>query len=266
VRELLKKTFLRLLPGPAEALQRHWRRRYIRRFERRHGLPAIEAKVVAHHGTTVLSGPFAGMKYIARATGSVLTPKLIGSYEAELAPFWECVFAVDYRSIVDIGSAEGYYVVGLARRFPGARVYGFDLDPLAQRLCTEMIRLNGVGETASIHGKADFETLDRVLTGRSLVLCDCDGCETFLLDPGRAPSLRTADILVEVHDFLDDSITPTLRTRFEPTHTIEYQPSVLKDPADYPSVGFLSADEQVKAVCEYRPQQGWLLMTARSQG
>lgn len=36
-------------------------------------------------GGRVLAGPFAGMRYIRTSQGSALIPKLLGSYEKELA-------------------------------------------------------------------------------------------------------------------------------------------------------------------------------------
>jgi hypothetical protein len=58
--------------------------------------------------------------------------------------------------------------------------------------------------------------------------------------PRAVAALRTADVLVEVHDHLDPTITPTLRARFEQTHDIEYVPSVPKDPRRIPELAFLT--------------------------
>jgi hypothetical protein len=52
----------------------------------------------------VLDGPFAGMRYVPRAAGSSLLPKLLGSYEAELHGIVAVVINSDYRKIVDVES------------------------------------------------------------------------------------------------------------------------------------------------------------------
>ena len=49
---------------------------------------------------------------------------------------------------------------------------------------------------------------------------DVEGAEDFLLEPSRAPGLRTAEILVELHDMFVPGVTERLKARFEPTHTV----------------------------------------------
>ena len=53
--------------------------------------------------------------------GSVLIPKLLGSYEQELQPLLQRLAAQNYSEIVDIGCAEGYYAIGLGGCFPRAK-------------------------------------------------------------------------------------------------------------------------------------------------
>ena len=60
------------------------------------------------------------------------------------------------------------------------------------------------------------------------------------------------------------TITPTLRQRFSATHEIDYVASVAKNPDDYPEISFLSAEDQEKAVNEFRPEQGWLVMRVKT--
>src|SRR5437660_11467263 len=82
--------------------------------------------VRASTANQVRQGPFAGMRYIDRAIGSAYLPKLLGTYECELAAIIEEVCARGPRLIIDLGAAEGYYAVGLALRNPQARVVGFE--------------------------------------------------------------------------------------------------------------------------------------------
>ena len=69
----------------------------------------------------VRHGPFAGLQYPElTAVGSALYPKLLGSYQREIQGWIEEICAAGYSEIVDVGFAEGYYAVGLARRLPRA--------------------------------------------------------------------------------------------------------------------------------------------------
>src|SRR5215208_3855790 len=62
----------------------------------------------------VLSGIFAGMRYVRDAVGGQLYPKLLGTYELELVPVIQALNRKRVARIVDVGAAEGYYAVGLA--------------------------------------------------------------------------------------------------------------------------------------------------------
>jgi hypothetical protein len=53
-------------------------------------------------------------------------PKLLGCYEQELHPALNRAIDTDYGVILNIGCAEGYYPVGLARVLPTAHVIAFD--------------------------------------------------------------------------------------------------------------------------------------------
>ena len=62
-------------------------RNYQRRFLRDNGLDEISRKMLAHFGSSVLNGPFRGMKYPGDSiTARHAAPKLLGSFETELHP------------------------------------------------------------------------------------------------------------------------------------------------------------------------------------
>ena len=48
----------------------------------------------------------------------------------------------NYEQILDIGCAEGYYAVGLARMFPNAFVKAYNSSPIARDLCNKMVQTN----------------------------------------------------------------------------------------------------------------------------
>src|SRR4051794_23892795 len=71
---------------------------------------------VAAHGLEVRHGPLAGMFYLPglEATSGDLVAKLLGAYEEELHRVLERWIASGAGTVIDVGSAEGYYAVGLA--------------------------------------------------------------------------------------------------------------------------------------------------------
>lgn len=185
----------------------------------------------------VATGPFRGMRYIdldLAPLGSPIAPSLLGSYEAELHPVLELLIAEKFPRVINIGSAEGYYAVGMALRLPQAEVFAFEADDNTRGLCGEMATLNGVAERVHLEGFCTADRLDEIVTGQpSLVICDCEGCEIDVLDPQAAPGLSAATVVVELHDFVNPMITETLTRRFQPSHEVELIDMAERSPEPY---------------------------------
>ena len=140
----------------------------------------------------VRHGPFRGMVFPAeRPPGYTWFPKLLGSYEREVHHFVERMCRTDYDTVVDVGSGDGYYAVGLALRIPRATVHAFDTNPAARAALPLMARANGIEERLIVHGECNEEILAALPLGRrSLVFCDCEGYEKELFTASCARSLE----------------------------------------------------------------------------
>ena len=194
--------------------------------EKRETIPVSPNPVF--EGMTVMHGVFAGMKYPEMASiGSVLLPKLLGSYEKEIQPLLKTICDNQYSEIIDIGCAEGYYAVGLAMRIKAAKIFAFDTNVEAIRLCEAMAELNDVSERITTGSFCDAKTLINLpLTERALIVSDCEGYEKELFSKDTVPYLTQHDLLIEVHDFIDIEISSYLRELFELTHNIEVYSSI----------------------------------------
>ena len=223
----------------------------------------IANTLIARSGTVVLTGPFKGMHYGLRASEGSASARLLGVYEASLAPVIETVIARAYPLVIDIGSAEGYYAVGLARRMPLARVMARDANPQAQDLCRRLAAMNGVEARVEVGGVMTHADLDLCLNQKTLVLCDIEGAEAELLDPVAAPGLRAADILVECHDVMRPGLTDLIAGRFAATHHITRIERALN--ATLPDwMNELSDLDRLIALWEWRGgPTPWLWMQAR---
>ena len=212
-----------------------------------------------------MNGPFAGLNYTRKAAGSALAPKLVGSYESELHPVWEQILRKNYDLVIDIGCAEGYYAVGLAKQLPNApRVIAFDMDGEARLLCRELAIKNGVSHQVEVLGECDVAALRRVLKPRSLVVCDCEGAELDLLDVEQIEALQHAEIVVELHDFLRPNITATLTQRFESTHNIQLIDSAKPDIALYRELEILTPEKREIALDERAEPMQWAWMKPKN--
>lgn len=226
----------------------------------------IQNTLLKQHGTVVLDGPLKGLDFLPQSAEGCHIPKLLGCYEQPLLPFIEEAIAADYPLILNIGCAEGYYAVGMARRMAGTRVLAYDLNPNAQQVCAELVARNAVSERVSVGALFQPRDFASVTGQRVLVLCDIEGGERELLDPALAPALAGMDLIVESHECLIPGITQLLSERFSPTHTITVVPDngqrrLPNAPAWFNNLAHL---DQLLAVWEWRSgPTPWLVMKTR---
>ena len=215
----------------------------------------------------VQGGPFRGMRLLRKSSWGAgeISPKLLGCYEQELHPHMAEVIAKAYPLVINVGCAEGYYAVGLARRMPACRVIAYDVSPAAQEVCNEAAAANGVAGRVEVRGLCTPQTMADDLAGEgpAFLLVDCEGGEMDLLDPALAPALARCDILVECHDFSNRNITPTLLSRFAATHDVERIDEGARNP-NHPMLHRTPSLERWIAVCEFRPERmHWLMFRVK---
>jgi hypothetical protein len=245
-------------------MRRYFRDTFLARQNRTKTLIYNEADPV------VLSGPFAGMKYLNEIVWGPIEPKWLGTYEQELHPIIDRILQRNYSKIIDVGSAEGYYAVGFAAKCPLAQLYSYDVDPWARSQQRRLARLNGVNNLR-IGSRCSGKELEGRVSGRSLVICDVEGYEYDLLDPRRTPALSSCDILVELHEhrtygFSPQSGSDELARRFSVSHEITNV-----DVAPRSGLGLaasirmkLTDKELLDCMDEWRsPGQVWLWLEAR---
>ena len=213
----------------------------------------------------VQGGPFRGMRYIQSVPGTKLLPKLIGSYEKELWPAVERIICYQPDIVLDIGSAEGYYVVGLAYRLQDCKVVAYDTATDARYYCRQLAARNNASGQVRVKGFCDVLELEKQLCNakRPVLISDCEGYELEVLRPDYAPSLIRTVILVELHDFLIPDITREIRSRFELTHEVTTYATQPRTIADIPEGISLCSEEACFAMDEERPCMQWFLLWPR---
>lgn len=251
---------------------RRWERaaRLRRAAERRFGDDRRAARRLLYRGgeVRVLSGPFAGLRYLDAAVWGPIVPRWLGSYECELHPVVEALRARRYPLAVDLGCAEGYYAVGLVAIGAAARCVACDTDPWSRRQCRRLAELNEVGGRVAVAGELACADLERLLDreGPCLVVCDIEGAEVELLDPLRVPSLARCDLLVETHRRADGDSAPLLAERFAATHDLERLLPGDRDPARLREAcgGRLDSARLARVLDEHRHRcTGWLHLRTR---
>lgn len=178
-------------------------------------------KEVLKEELVVRQGPFAGMVYPEFISfNSARLPKLLGTYESEIYADLEKLLSQQPDLVIDIGAADGYYAVGIARRLPNAEVRCFDLNPVALAFCKRMSDANNT-QNLSIETLFHPEYFEDLSGRKALLIVDIDGGEKPLFTKKAVASLSGCSLIIETHDYLDPTITSGLIQLFEQTHNIK---------------------------------------------
>ena len=222
---------------------------------------------VARQGATIFQGPFAGMAYVNHAAEGSLIARLLGVYESELHPHLQAFAEAGLDCVIDVGCAEGYYAVGLARMMPGIVVYAHDIAEEARAACAELAAMNGVSDRVIVGGEFAPDGFEAFAGRRVLVIVDAEGAEVDILEPALSPALAGMNLIVETHDLYRPGALATLVERFSPTHDIvrvDQQPKTYALPDWLRELPHL---DQLLAVWEWRVQPTpWLVMTPKPRG
>lgn len=217
-------------------------------------------------GARICNGPFAGMEYVAEATEGALMPRLLGTYESELHPHLAAFAAEGIDCVIDVGCAEGYYAVGLARMMPGAQVYAYDIDEKARAACADLAARNGVADRVTIGGEFPPDGFEPFAGSKVLVMVDAEGAEVDILQPELSPALAGMNVIVETHDVYRRGALETMMARFAGTHDITRVDVQAKSLAGAPQwLLDLPHLDQLLAVWEWRVRQTpWLVMRPKA--
>jgi hypothetical protein len=216
---------------------------------------------------TVLAGPFRGMRLINSPEDFVDYTMLLGTYELELHPFVEQIRRARFRSIIEVGAAQGYYAVGLAMLCPESDIVAFECNPAARDQLWRAARANGVVDKIALRGHCRAEDLRACLhdPAHCLVFMDIDGGEFELLDPGRIAELRSTCILLEEHECFLPGIIATIEARFRHSHIIERVDQRARSLRDLCVRSRLLDPWLLKLMHERPPGNSWIYMKPRTQ-
>ena len=158
---------------------------------------------------TVEGGMFAGMLLHDRWPWNDGNQgrKIYGDYEAHLHPHIRAMLDRKPVEIWNVGCAEGFYAVGIAR-ITSVPVNVVETAADCREACLSNAKLNDVA--------LNFQNRLFPVLPRSFILMDCEGAERHYLGP--LHPLDQCDLIVEVHDFLEEGWGEELWRRFEKTH------------------------------------------------
>lgn len=206
--------------------------------------------VLTHSNGRVLSGPFLGMSIDPQAVswgdGDIVT-KLLGCYEQELQGVLEHAIARRIPRFVNVGCAEGYYAVGVARH--GIPVVAVDTSEAALAASRHNAMLNGV--ELILH-----RDVPRPVRG-DFWLVDIEGGEADLLRD--SDGWQGVELLVELHEWVDRSLADRLLRIFGSSHDGQLLTMGARNPNRFDFLSGLPDAARFSLMSENRPERmRWL--------
>jgi len=211
----------------------------------------------------VRSGFFKGLQYEGVIShGSQYYPKLIGSYEEPIQKQIQNLLDPTPDLIVDIGCAEGYYAVGLARQFlrNQIRVIAIDTDRKALKQCSKLARINSVEEHIAFYNSFNEDIFKEISKAkRPFILCDCEGCEHTIFNQANIKEFNHCILAIELHEFVVHEIEVYLKALFRTSHELILIKDEKRNFNKYKVLNGLSYYAKNYAVNERRPvRMKWL--------
>ena len=178
--------------------------------------------IVETHGSKVFQGPFKGMNFFTNINDiseGCLVPKIIGSYESELHSYIDDLKRNKPDVIINIGSAEGYYSIGLKTMLKDIDIFAYDIDQKARDKTIELSKLNNV--EVFCRGEFLSSELDDLEKKDILIFCDIEGDELKLFNEDEITKYENCRIVVETHLTKLGHSKDILPDLFSKTHDIE---------------------------------------------
>lgn len=211
-------------------------------------------------------GPFSGTRIVDEFSWGDCCLKLLGLYEHYLHDAIRSAFKRPVDCVVNVGCAEGYYAVGLARLAEGVPVFAFDISEESQRICAKMAALNNVSDRVLVGGLLTPRVFQQLLEvyDSPLVVMDIEGGEFELLDLTLAPALARAEIICECHEWMLPGGIDVLKGRFSHSHICKVIDEVDLRGTDVAEIAHLSGQVRASITCEKRgTRMRWLHMTPK---
>lgn len=164
----------------------------------------LEKSLCAQTNSKIIGGIFKGVNHTGEAHGSTLCPKILGSYEKEIAQeLHEICKEKDY--FIDIGCAEGYYTTGIAKTTTIDTIIGIDISESALMQARKSAIINEVDHKCQFF--STIEPASKLIKGKSLIMIDVDGSEISvikeLMGALSASQKQSTELLIET-DFHSD--------------------------------------------------------------
>lgn len=228
----------------------------------------VLTRLIDVHGPIVSYGPFKGMKLSKDAWWGKfdIISKILGIYEPHIVDRL-VTFADDgAKTFVDIGSADGYFPIGLTSGAIFEKAYAFEISSEARAKMLISIESNGCGDKIVIGQEANAKTLQQVVETNkdAVILIDIEGAEYDFLDETVLAMIKNCRIICELHPWLVKDgrrREQDLEERANKLFRVSFLERVAYEPNKFAELDEFSDDERLLACSEGRSKNTrWMLL------
>ena len=166
----------------------------------------INKRVLTSVGNVVLYGPFKNLEInepSAWDSSSATASKVLGLYEQEI--LLELQTLGYFKTVINIGAADGYYGFGMLKSKLCEEVIFFESDSESRQ---QIIKKNSALETQNqVYPKATEASLNSVISklslNETLFIVDIEGGEYNIFTESLLSKLKSSTIILEIHEFLE---------------------------------------------------------------
>jgi hypothetical protein len=224
-----------------------------------------------HYNSTVRYGPFKGLK-LGKPTWSLMDrgSMLLGLYEQEVQNAI-VNYAKGYSTFVNIGSADGFYALGVLTNNLFSNAICFEVSDVEKEVFWENSKLNSLSDKVTMFGAAEvgfWEKIPSAIASSCLVLCDIEGGEFTVFDELALNHFRKSTVIIELHEFMvSDGVNQlaSLIKRSTPHFKISYLTTTSRDFSKFTELHKLQDNLRWLIASEGRGElQKWLVLEPKS--
>ena len=270
------RVYSSILKGMKKIRQEVFRFRFCNPFKKRLHFKNLKKNILntilSIHGYQVAYGPFKGMQLNQCRNWSRydLITQILGTYETHVLQKLIAFSKGKNNVFIDLGSADGYFAVGMAFSGVFDHVYAFEKDFEMQRIIKNNAQLNDCESKMSILGKSNEASLKSIVSQCKesiTILIDIEGDEYDLLNPKMLSSLSHCSIICELHPWMKKdgkALQKALLSEASAFFDIELIYRESYNPNDFEELSCFNEEERLIALSEGRgPNMHWLVLTPK---
>ena len=165
-------------------------------------------------------GPFKGMHYNIDSNKNTFQ-KLLGSYEKEIQIVIEYLIKLKPKIIINIGTEDGYYSIGMGFKLQTSNVLIFENDNNHISSCYKLARENNILNKIKIYNKDEINKITKnlnIIVSDPIFICDYGREEQIFFNKNLFSKFRQSFFIIKIHDNTFYDIGKLLISSFQETH------------------------------------------------